>query len=108
MTRNEKQYLKVLEKRQRQTKRDIRRIESFLTAHPGFIRADKARKLRLRRIYDSLILREMIAEFHKQIVLPREDRYLHVASVARLRARIAELEAVVTQLQMDALVASAT
>lgn len=100
MTRNEKQYLKVLEKRQRQTKRDIRRIESFLAAHPGFIRADKARKLRLRRIYDSLILREMIAEFHKQIVAPRQDRYVHVDTYRRLRAEVETLRKASAQVEV--------
>lgn len=103
MTCNETQYLKVLEKRQYQTKRDIRRIESFLAAHPGYIRADKARKLRLRKIYDSLILREMIREFHKQIVEPRQDRYVHVDTYRKLRAEVDELRGQVKKLRLHEL-----
>lgn len=92
MTRNEKSFLKKLEKAQRTTKADLKRLESFNSTHPGNLRADKLKKLRYERVYTSLTLREVIRTFHKEIVEPREDRYVHVSVVKRLRARIEELE----------------
>jgi hypothetical protein len=92
MTRNEKTFLKRLEKMQRVTKADLKRLESFNSSHPGNLRADKLKKLRYERVYTSLTLREVIRTFHKEIVAPREDRYVHVSVVKRLREQIAKLE----------------
>ena len=92
MTRNEKRFLKGLEKAQRMVKADLKRLEAFNSTHPGNLRSDKLKKLRYQRIYSSLVLREVIHSFHKTIVDPREDRYVHVSVVKRLRDRIAQLE----------------
>jgi hypothetical protein len=92
MTRNEKTFLKRMERAQRLLKAELKRLESFNSTYPGNIRGDKLKKMRHQRIYMSMMLRLMINAFHKDIVEPREDRYVHVSVVKRLRARIEELE----------------
>ena len=92
MTRNEKTFLKRMEKAQRLLKTELKRLESFNSTYPGKIRGDKLKKMRHQRIYASMTLRMVINAFHQHIVEPREDRYVHVEVVKRLRKRIEELE----------------